>query len=137
MRAKVTIRGIKESVRKIEALSREGAEQLVSGLLVIGETIATDVRASRPGAGVPVDEGGLRASIRVLGPSKRGILDLVQLVAGGSAVRYALRQHEELQYRHTVGEARYFVRGFERWASGGNVEDAYREMMDAAVGSVA
>lgn len=151
MRARVVVRDIRKGVQKIEALSRAGEEQFVSGLRVIGEVVATDVKASRPGAGIPVDTGyspstgkptgrtggTLRASVFVLGPERRGILDVVQLVAGGAAVKYALRQHEELQWKHNIGESRYFPRALERWLAGGNAEDAYREMMAAAVKAVA
>lgn len=133
MKARMRVRGFKESAHKIEVMARVGGDSFVSGLRVIGEEIMTDVKASRPGAGVPVDEGALRASGRVTGPEVRGSRAVVTLAFGGSAAPYALRQHEELQYRHTVGEARYLVRGAERWARGSRPADALREMMDAAV----
>jgi hypothetical protein len=127
------IRNIDQVRRKIEAAAKAGGEAMVSGLRVIGEEIRTDVAASRPGAGVPLDQGPLRASLRVQGPEKRGTVDVVQLVAGGAAAPYALRQHEELQYKHDDGEARYWIRGLERWQRGGTPEQALKEMLDAAV----
>lgn len=106
-----------------------------SGLRMIGEEIMFDIKASRPGKGVPVDEGPLRASGRVEGPNNVGE---VTLSFGGASAPYALRQHEELSYNHTVGEARYLVRGMERWRPGGSsAMQAMREMTEAAAKAVA
>lgn len=87
----------------------------------IGEEIMTDVKASRAGHGVPVDTGALRSTGRVEGRGT-GLLSLqtVTLNFGGPAAPYALIQHENMQYHHTVGEARYLVRGMERWRPGGS-----------------
>lgn len=103
----------------VERLFREQARALKrgGGMRVIGETIMTDVKASRPGHGVPVDTGVLRASGRVTGPDPDGS---VELSFGGASVTYALKQHENTALRHTIGEARYLVRGIERFnATGG------------------
>lgn len=126
--------GFDKAAHQIELLAAEGGEQLVSGLRVIGEEIMTDVQAARPGEGVPVDEGTLRDSGVVTGPDEKGS---VRLTFGGAAAPYALRQHEELQYRHTVGEARYLVRGVERWSRGDRPADALKKMVSAAIAKVA
>lgn len=55
----------------------------------------------------PVDTGVLRASIMVEQPEVDGSTVRCVLGAGGAAAAYALRQHEEVGYRHTVGEAKY------------------------------
>jgi hypothetical protein len=128
--AGVRVRNLREVTRKIEALAKAGGDGLVSGLRVVGETIMTDVKNSRAGAGVPVDQGDLRSTGRVTGPNARGE---VLLSFGGSAAPYALRQHEELTYRNTVGEARYLVRGLERWEAGGNAEEALRKVAAEAI----
>jgi hypothetical protein len=130
MNVRIRVRNLKQAVRKIEIMARAGGEENVSGLRVVGETIMTDVKAARPGAGVPVDTGALRSSGRVTGPSHNGV---VTLSFGGAAAPYALRQHEDLAYRHKLGEARYLVRGLERWEAGQNPEDALREVMAATV----
>ncbi len=75
----------------------------------------TDVKASTPGHGVPRDEGILAGTGKVTGPSG----GVVTLRFGGPAAPYAVVQHENLDFRHTVGEARYLVRGLERWQPGG------------------
>ena len=130
MRVTVKVRNVAEVARKIETLARAGGDANVSGARVIGEQIMTDVKASRPGAGVPVDTGALRQTGRVDGPDARGV---VRLSFGGAAASYALRQHEDLSYRHTVGEARYLVRGLERWERGNAPEDALRMQAKAAI----
>jgi hypothetical protein len=120
------------AARKINAMARLVGDGLkAEGLRVIGESIMTDVKASREGHGVPVDQGTLRGSGRVEGPAG----GVVTLSFGGSAAPYALRQHEELSYRHTVGEARYLVRGLERFKAGGfaGVELALRENAEEGV----
>jgi hypothetical protein len=130
MNARIRIRNTAEVARKIEALARAGGDNLISGMRIVGETIMTDVKASRPGSGVPVDTGALRASGRVSGPDSGGT---VTLSFGGAAAPYALRQHEELNYRHPVGEARYLIRGLERFEAGRGPQEALREVADAAI----
>jgi hypothetical protein len=98
--------------RKIERMGRNVAGGAPSGLRVIAELVLTDIKAARPGHGVPIDQGPLRDSGQASGPDDKGV---VTVSFGGPAAPYALRQHEELSYRHTVGEARYLVRGFERF----------------------
>lgn len=105
-------RDFRSAARKIGRLSRTLKRAAPSGLRIIGEEILTDVKASRPGHGVPVDTGALRASGRATGPRSD---DSVLLSFGDAATRYALKQHEELDYNHEIGEARYLVRGVDRW----------------------
>lgn len=87
-------------------------------LRAVGEEIMSEVKDSRPGHGVPVDTGALRSTGRVEGPTFTRHSPEVELSFGGSAAPYALVQHEHLEYHHTVGEARYLVRGLERWSAG-------------------
>lgn len=103
---------------------------MVSGLRVIGESIKTDVGTPRSGAGVPKDEGTLMTSLRVEGPDRHGA---VELTAGGAAAPYALYQHEVTDLHHELGEARYWIRGLERFEGGGGPAKALEEMLDAAV----
>ncbi len=107
-------REFKRAEKKLKRLSKNLDKRLPSGLRMIGEDIMLDVKASRPGAGVPVDKGPLRASGRV-----ESIGSEVHLSFGGVAGAYALIQHEEMSFRHTVGEPRYLVRGVERWQPNG------------------
>jgi hypothetical protein len=121
---------LERMARQIEALARVGGAENVSGMRVAGEEIATDVRASRPGAGIPRDEGVLAASITVTGPAADNV---VRITAGGAAAPYALRQHEDMTFRHRLGEARYLIRALERWVRGGRPIDALRAQATAAM----
>ena len=104
------------AAKRIEKLdTRMKKRQVPSGLRLIGEEIMLDVKAARPGAGVPVDTGVLRSTGRVEGPAN----DEVTLSFGGAAASYALEQHENLEIRHRIGEARYLVRGIQRWQRDG------------------
>ncbi len=103
------------AAHKIESAGHQLGEKNISGLRRIGEEIMLDVKAARPGAGVPVATGTLRSSGRVEGPKN----DEVTLSFGGAAAPYALAQHENTALRHRVGEARYLVRGLDRWAANG------------------
>lgn len=106
------------------------------GLRLIGEEIMTDVKASRPGAGVPRDTGALASTGEVTQPMP----DVVELsfggvaAAGGKDVGYALIQHENLEFHHKLGEARYLVRGLERWKPDGSAAlAAIQANSDAAI----
>lgn len=90
---------------------------------MIGEEIMTDVKDSRPGQGVPVDKGTLRDTGRVDGGDNEK--KPVTLSFGGAAAPYALIQHEVLKFRHKLGEARYLVRGLERWRPASSAAYAY------------
>ena len=134
-----TEQSFKDAVRRIQVAAASLDSTLQSGLRVIAEEIMTDVKANRPGHGVPEDTGELRRSGRVVGEVARGRLGRfggagrskvsgrfqsakmeIWLTFGGAAAPYALVQHENMQYRHTVGEHRYLVRGIERWQPDGS-----------------
>ena len=56
---------------------------------------------------VPVRWGALRASGHTLRPvTKAGVVE-VAMGFGGPSAPYAWRQHENLAYHHTVGQAKY------------------------------
>lgn len=130
---RVDTRGIKKMVRQIDAMLREAGEANASGVRVAGEAIMTDVKASGPGKGVPVDEGALRSSGRVLGPNKTRGEANADLVFGNAAAPYALYQHERTDLNHKVGEARYLIRGAERFAESGDAEKILHDSMDQIV----
>jgi len=121
------------AAKKIEKARLALVGRSISGLRLIGEEIMLDVSASRPGAGVPVDKGTLRSSGRVEGPAA----GVVSLSFGGATAPYALVQHEDVSLHHTVGEARYLVRGIDRWKqNGASVARALAEL-NQAVAAVA
>lgn len=106
-----------EAADAFRELERKMDEVPEKGLRDIGEEIMADVKASRHGKGVPVDEGTLRSSGTVRGPDSDGA---VRLTFGGPSAPYALVQHERTDYSHTVGESRYLIRGMERWQPDGS-----------------
>lgn len=111
------------AAKKIRRYAKEMDKVVPSGLRAIGEEIMTDVKASRPGRGVPRRFGHLAGTGTVTGGGKMARTGRlgdarVQLTFGGTAAPYALVQHENLNLRHSLGEARYLVRGMHRWKPG-------------------
>jgi len=132
--SRATRASFNRAAQRIGNLRKNMVKGMHSGLRVIGEEIMLDVKAARPGAGVPVRTGALRSTGRVEGPDTRG---QVALSFGGAAAPYALEQHENTHIHHQVGEARYLVRGVERWqAHGLSVSKALNEL-DAAIAASA
>lgn len=118
-----TVQSFKKAGRKIGQAAKQIDAELGksgSGLRIIGEEIMADVKASRPGAGVPRRHGILAGTGRVEGPRFRGGRAEVELSFGGSSAPYAVVQHERTDFHHKRGEARYLVRGLERWQPGGS-----------------
>lgn len=113
--SKETSQSFRAAGRRISRAGRELSRVWPRGLRLIGEEIMTDTKDSRPGKGVPVDEGTLRSTGRVDGGTGPSVAARVELSFGGPAAPYALIQHENMQYRHKVGEPRYLVRALERW----------------------
>lgn len=113
-----TMRSFRAAAKNINTAARQLGDQLGPGLRMIAEEILTDVKDARQGKGVPVKDGHLRGSGRADGPGANLKKPVVSISFGGSAAPYALIQHEVLTFRHTVGEARYLVRGLERWRKG-------------------
>jgi hypothetical protein len=56
---------------------------------------------------VPVDEGILKSSGHVTEPERHGDELRVTLAYGGPAEAYAIVQHENLDYHHTVGGPKF------------------------------
>lgn len=63
---------------------------------------------------VPVDTGVLRASWVAPPPMVRPFGVTAYVGYGGAASRYAVVQHERLDYRHAVGKAKYLSDPFQR-----------------------
>jgi hypothetical protein len=111
-----TQRSFDKAAKKILLASRNIGRTTPQDLRLIGEEILTDVKASAPGRGVPRDQGILAGSGMVEQPEPL----VVEISFGGAAAPYALVQHERLDFQHKLGEARYLVRGLERWKPGGS-----------------
>lgn len=118
--------GMDEMLDDLDAMVENADPALDASLRVQGEALMTDVKASRPGKGVPVDTGALRSSGTVEGPDNHK----VEVSFGGPAAPYALAQHERLDYSHSVGESRYLVRGWRRLKQSGSVRKALKNALD-------
>jgi len=103
---KVTITGEKEFMAKFQRFADEFPKEVAASLKKQLEK--TMIRSKRDF--VPVDEGTLRDTGHVDDPeiSKKNIK--CRLRYGGPAAPYARDQHENLSYKHTVGEAKYLER---------------------------
>jgi hypothetical protein len=75
----------------------------------------------------PVDKGGLRRSIRKPKEVRKGD----RQVYLGSNLPYARRQHEELHYRHNVGQAKYLEKGLEESKS--KVTNIFKKMISDVI----
>jgi hypothetical protein len=65
---------------------------------------------------VPIDTGDLRDTGRVIPPKITGSGDLESGIAfGGEKVDYARIQHENLEYEHPHGQAKYIEVPLRRW----------------------
>ena len=109
---KVGVRGLDKVLRNVQRYGERGLRAFGRSLRGEGEQIMT--RSKRDF--VPVDQGILRSTGHVTGGSPRDTLGRfsgktdVTLAYGGPAAPYAIVQHERLDFRHTVGEAKYLER---------------------------
>lgn len=90
----------------------QAIEQVVTANAVRGLNQAAAHLQTRTVPRTPKDTGELRNSL-VIQPAEPGRL----YSSVGSNLSYAVRQHEELGYRHTVGEAKFLERTLHDQAS--------------------
>lgn len=113
--ASFDLRGDREMRRKLEALEKAFPRRVAGALRQEAEVIMT--RSKRDF--VPVDLGTLRSSGHVEDP-KIGVDGTISvtLAYGSAAAPYALIQHENPDFRHTVGTWKYLEKPL-RAAKGG------------------
>ena len=70
----------------------------------------------------PVDEGILRGTLHLIGPEWHGDVLEMAWVAGGPSAQYAIVQHENEEYSHTVGESKFITKVVDARAS--EIDDA-------------
>lgn len=100
----VRILGVAEVQRQLRKYGRAANGALASGLYQEGEKIMSTSKTE-----VPVRDGILRSTGHTDPPKEEHGIVLVELGYGGPAAPYAPAQHERLDYRHTVGKARYLA----------------------------
>lgn len=108
MKISVDVGGLDEFRKAIEEWSKKAPRSLGAALYQEAECIMGDSKEFY----VPVDIGALRASGHVQPPETSGDKISVTLGFGGPAAPYALKVHEDLQARHTVGGAKYLEKPF-------------------------
>ena len=90
-------------------LERYGAKATPAAAAALFEE-AEDIMADSKENYVPVDVATLKNSGHVQRPDVSNDRISVTLAYGGAAEDYAVVQHERLDYRHTVGQAKYLER---------------------------
>ena len=108
-----TVVGLDKAIAAAKAFGRKAALELGGALYREGEAIMAESKGE-----VPVDTGTLRSTGHVNLPKRVGGEIVVELGYGGPATPYALRQHENLQFRHPVGKAKYLADPFLRHLKG-------------------
>lgn len=98
----VQVEGIKEAMAKLRRIGVDADRELARALYLEGERIMMVSKHL-----VPVDTGVLRSSGHVTQPKNEGRMWVVLIGYGGPAVPYAIVQHENTKYSHTVGQAKY------------------------------
>ena len=94
--------GLDLTVEKLKKIGEDLDKNLVEILNDVGQP-----RIAKMKTRTPVRDGHLRSSVH-LTPAKRTIKGVeVGWAAGKSATAYALVQHEDLSFKHTVGQAKY------------------------------
>lgn len=101
------VKGLAEITRNLGLFGAGAKRAMAKALYVEAERIMAE---SAPL--VPVDFGVLKASGHVQPPEMSGERVSVTMGYGGPAEAYALVQHEDLTFRHTVGQAKYLEQPF-------------------------
>lgn len=99
----ITVKGDKEMIRKLDAFAKEFPEKIAKSIYKRAEKVMTVSKRNY----VPVDLGTLRGTGHVDPPEISGGNVSVQLSYGGPAAPYATEQHENLDFYHDYGEAKY------------------------------
>lgn len=107
-----SLSGVNEMIAKLR-MFKQKFPQLVADAMKAEMEIEVEeckkrcpVYTGRLGPGYPIP-GVLRDSIHLEGPFIDGANINSEIVAGGEAGAYAIPQHENLEYFHTIGQAKY------------------------------
>jgi len=110
---KVVMVGLKELQAQLESSPKQATKRLAGPMFTEAERIMT--RAKKL---APVDEGTLQGSGTVRQPRVTGIRVTVEMGFGGAALKYAMVQHERLDYKHTSGQAKFLEQPVNEAVSG-------------------
>lgn len=98
----VIVTGIRKTGKAMQDFGDKLEQRAKASLYRKAQEVMTDAKRR-----TPVDDGHLRASGYVTRPTQEGSAWVCEVGFGGPAAPYALIQHEELGFRHRVGEAKY------------------------------
>lgn len=101
-RVTITFAGAPAFVAKLAKASEQGLRASEAGLFAAGNVIMEEAKHRSP-----VDTGTLAGSGYVTLPERVGDTVAVEIGFGGPAEAYAVVQHEDLSYRHPVGQAKF------------------------------
>lgn len=107
--------GVEKAIANIDRFKRAVPQAVWSAYIVEAEELLTESKRE-----CPVDTGNLRASGHAdygLAPSSVSDIN-IKVGYGGPAAAYALIQHENLEFNHTVGKAKYLEDPFNRRKKG-------------------
>lgn len=99
--------GVDDLRRALKKAGHLGPTALAAAMVVEQEKVMAIAKPR-----TPVDLGPLKASGTVLPPEISGTRITVASGYGGAASDYALKQHEDLTLRHTVGQAKFLESAF-------------------------
>lgn len=108
-----TVVGLDAAIKAAAAFGRKAAKEMGGALFREGEAIMLESKQE-----CPVDTGALRSSGHVQRPTREAGEIVVNLGYGGPAISYALPQHENLEYRHPSGKAKFLEDPFRRHLRG-------------------
>ena len=100
------LEGVREMRRQFDVIGKQFIDDASASLLSAAEVVLTFSKRSF----APVDLGPLRASGVTAGPERKGTTIRVVIAYGSPAVDYAIVQHEETDFEHSVGVAKYLER---------------------------
>jgi hypothetical protein len=109
---KATLTGVNEMIAKIRAFKKNFPQAVADALKAEMEIEVKECKKRAPvytgplGPSYPVP-GVLRDSIHLEGPVIEGTNISAMIVAGGEAGAYAIPQHENLEWFHKQGQAKY------------------------------
>lgn len=112
MNAVARLLGVSNMTKNIREVAKKFPDRVMQALRVEGEIETTEAKKRTPvytgptGPGKPIP-GLLRASVHLEGPFREGTRIYAKIVAGGAAGAYAIPQHENLEFFHEVGQAKY------------------------------
>lgn len=125
MAGKMTAEQVAAKMRRHLSAAVQAAE---TALYQGGSIIMTEAKKR-----APVDLGTMKSSGYVTLPMRQGGSVVVEAGFGGAAKAYAVVQHENLGYRHEVGEAKYLENAIN--AKEQEVRDRIRRIADRALES--